>query len=477
MDIHPFHKVALVAGGACTVVLSILLVVCFVGDGCLIYEALNRRKDKKETARRMSGSLYGSSDKSLVNLKSIYTKDKKKKISHSGSIQSTGSDKTEHSLISRLGSVISNGSRQDSTYSSMSSGRTSPSSISARSSVQGESPTPGPPVLPPASPPSLTFSLLATTLQDGANIKLAINVESATDLPTRDYGAHCDPWVGVLVLKDRRSLRRRPPTPLAFFRTKTIRHAHNPFYSQTFVADIEKTDLRDIVVRLTVTDQDRHAGPTEMGSTSVNMKEAKQLVEDPEKFLSTQILIPPKRDIGEILFGMSYLPTAQRLSFTVTKISNLKIENKDKNENNEDNTTNPYVRILMFNQSGRLVKKKKTTVKTYTKDAVFNETLNFELAYNQLESCRFLVTVCNKKEPTGMEAEANQDSSDQEAGGPDRVILTNERNRKESMGKLKDECLGRVALGKYVRGEREREHYLSVIETPRKCFVVLHSLK
>ena len=32
------------------------------------------------------------------------------------------------------------------------------------------------------------------------------------------------------ILRDRRSLRRRPPVPLAGFRTKTIRHAHNPFY-------------------------------------------------------------------------------------------------------------------------------------------------------------------------------------------------------------------------------------------------------
>ena len=33
----------------------------------------------------------------------------------------------------------------------------------------------------------------------------------------------------------------------------------------------------------------------------------------------------------------------------------------------------------MFNQSGRLIKKKKTTVKVNTKDPVFNETLNFEV--------------------------------------------------------------------------------------------------
>ena len=94
------------------------------------------------------------------------------------------------------------------------------------------------------SPPAVTFSLLTSILPDSTSAKLAISVESATDLPARDYGAHCDPWVSVTVLRDRRSLRRRPPTPVAFFRTKTIRHAHNPFYSQTFVTDIPRNDMK-----------------------------------------------------------------------------------------------------------------------------------------------------------------------------------------------------------------------------------------
>ena len=94
----------------------------------------------------------------------------------------------------------------------------------------------------------------------------------------------------------------------------------------------------------------------------------------------------------------------------------------------------------MFSQSGRLVKKKKTTVKVDTKDPVFNETLNFEVkiqgisrfdnisfsqvAPGQLENSRFLVTLCNRRQPVdnmvmedAMEG-INQDSSDQEAIGP-----------------------------------------------------------
>ena len=51
----------------------------------------------------------------------------------------------------------------------------------------------------------------------------------------------------------------------------------------------------------------------------------------------------------------------------------------------------------MFNQSGRLVKKKKTTVQLNTKDPVFNETLNFEVTPHQLDSSKFLISLCNRR--------------------------------------------------------------------------------
>ena len=38
---------------------------------------------------------------------------------------------------------------------------------------------------------------------------------------------------------------------------QTIRHAHNPFYSQTFVTELQREDMKDISVVLAVMDQDR----------------------------------------------------------------------------------------------------------------------------------------------------------------------------------------------------------------------------
>ena len=94
------------------------------------------------------------------------------------------------------------------------------------------------------SAPSITFSLLASPVQDSSTVKLAIAVECASDLPSRDYGAHCDPWVSVTVFRKSKSLRRRPLEAISFFRTKSIRHSHNPQYVQTFVTDVQQTDMK-----------------------------------------------------------------------------------------------------------------------------------------------------------------------------------------------------------------------------------------
>merc|ERR1719410_36701 len=146
-----------------------------------------------------------------------------------------------------------------------------------------------------------------------------------------------------------------------------------------------------------------------MGRATITLKEAKQTVEDPVKFSSHCPLVFDKKDCGEILFGLSYLPTAQRLSFSLVKVNGIKVEK------NSEEDLNPYLRILMFNQSGRLVKKKKTTIQLNTKDPVFNETLNFEVSPHQLDSSRFLISLCSRRpslDMAGMEDIALQDSSD-----------------------------------------------------------------
>jgi len=161
------------------------------------------------------------------------------------------------------------------------------------------------------------------------------------------------------------------------------------------------------------------------------------------------------------------------------------------------NLLDPYLSIMMFNQSGRLVKKKKTTVKVSSKDPVFNETLNFEVSFQlvsasqilvqvapgQLDISRFLITLCNKRQVMDMTIMedmtevTNHNSSDQEGSGPGAFTFGSDRNgRRESQGKQKDVCIGRIALGCNVRGDKERDHYKAVCGTPRQVFSMWHSL-
>jgi len=461
-----WNKMMVIAGAAAAVAITIFLVVCCVGDGCLLHDLITRNKRRKLQERKLSGALYGTSEKAGVNLTNYSGAGQT--YSRTDTVHLPTSSQSEQSLLSRLTSRP----RQDSSYSSMSSGRTSPSSLnrSASSLSSTSSPVPGDEKLQQC-PPSISFSLLASLDPDSSTAKLAIGVESCTDLPGRDYGAHCDPWVNVTVNRDKRSLRRRPPSPITSFRTKTIRHAHNPFYSQTFVAEVQRQELRDVSVVFSVMDQDRHCGSLEIGRANISLKEAKQVVEDPVKFSSVCPLIQTKKESGDILFGLSYLPTAQRLSFSIVKINNIKVEKKI-----GDETLNPYVRILMFNQSGRLVKKKKTTVQPNTKDPVYNETLNFELPPHQLDSSRFLIALCSRRpvmEMMMMGDTGNQDSSDQDNSF---YVDSDKTNRRDSGGKQRDHCIGKIALGKNVAGEKEREHYRSVCETPRQVFSMWHTL-
>ena len=108
----------------------------------------------------------------------------------------------------------------------------------------------------------------------------------------------------------------------------------------------------------------------------------------------------------------------------------------------------------MFNQSGRLVKKKKTTVQLNSKDPVFNETLNFEVSPHQLESCRFLIALCSRKPDLDMEVGVVEDgghldSSDQDGNS---YYVDNDRNggvaRRDSQGRHRDICFGKIAIGK-----------------------------
>ena len=156
------------------------------------------------------------------------------------------------------------------------------------------------------------------------------------------------------------------------------------------------------------------------------------------------------QEYGNILLGVSYLPTAQRLTINVMKLRNIKFtppvpsvnefskysQYNDKRNNFLPNVisilnytngrlqivflheisrklslfkwvllflttkfviADPYVRVLMLNgKTGRRIKKKKTKCIPATAEPEFNETLTFDLPITQIDTLQFLIILCSK---------------------------------------------------------------------------------
>jgi len=220
------------------------------------------------------------------------------------------------------------------------------------------------------------------------------------------------------------------------------------------------------------------------------------------------------------MFGLSYLPTAGRLSFSVVKAAGLKYQEVTEDLDNFSEKRDfhsiplkplslppvPYVRVLQLNQSGRVVKKKKTSIRKGSKDPAFNETLTFDVPQSQLETAAFWVLVSHKELSLDLASEmdstssavavtppresvvslsaaesgAYTDRSDYSSSslfGRKRSSSAGPRNYRDQNGRVGDACLGRVCVGAAVRGERERAHWTETMAAPRSQVTRWHALR
>jgi hypothetical protein len=199
---------------------------------------------------------------------------------------------------------------------------------------------------------------------------------------------------------------------------------------------------------MTAYDQDKFCGATELCEASLALRDVKNITTATEAITVSCCLARSNREAGELLFGISYLPTAQRLSISIIRARNLKyLQIVDSIAN-----FRPYVRVIQLHGfTGRAIKRKKTTFKQGTECPEFNETLTFDLYPNQLETTNFLLLLCSR-------------TMGEESNG--------------QMGrKIKDKCLGKVALGSHVAGKGGRDHWLAVIQNLRRVVSAWHTVK
>ncbi|KAK8752774.1 hypothetical protein OTU49_007588 [Cherax quadricarinatus] len=479
-------RLGVVVAGAVVVALTLVLVVCVVARGCwlntIFLDDEERRRREKERQ-----SIYAGEAPTLRL--TTYAKSPSDPTPDLALTPGQTPTHTKYTYISPVhGTSETNSllgalsSKRDSTYSSMSeySGRTSPTN-SCRSSV-GDSVGSG--VGSPMGGEAqghLSFGVQYVVTSPDANTgKLVITVLEARGLAGREYlGNACDPYVKVVVWRERRSLRKNKSPPLHVFRTRTVRHTQDPTFNQSFVIEASKSDLKELVVKLVAMDSDKWASPSTVGEVTQPLRDIKNLASLQERTTLNYFLAPPKLDLGEVLFGLSYLPTAQRLSVSVIKAQNLKYTNVT----DDLKDFCPYIRVLLISGSGRVLKKKKTTWRSNTVSPIWNETLIFDLTQPQVEHVTFLLVLCTRSPQypvTPTSSDASNHSANALPDTHDVLVppdIANSPIHDQNQNKKEDRYVGKLALGCNVRGEEQRQHWMAIMASPRKVVSQWHALK
>lgn len=467
IELSDSDRLLLVASCAGLVTATILVTVCVVTPHCWLYRCIWGREEEKEKRKKL---YYGTDVIPLpacpVSTKSVPATGEGKGAEGGGLVGATGG--VGGSIV--LLPFVRSRAARDSTYSSMStaSSRGEASVYSDNSgdvvgSVEGlEEP---PPMLGKVTI-LLRFQAASTTGSSSQGFpagKLFVTIREAQNLPPKPHGVVCDPYITCKVIKGRIKKPRRGSAGLrrpscislgssghclGQYQTQTKRKTQSPLYNETFSLDLARGELKDSSLYLALFDMDKCSNDTEVGEVIVPLKEVDNLVEDPSEHMLELELKEPKQYKGEILFGLSYLPTAERLTFTIMKASNLT------SPMNNLESFYPCVRVLLFH-SGKLRKKKKTAAQHATLCPVYNESLTFDVPQAELDNVVFLVVVSHR-DPS-QTVSSPESPTTPVAGAPQQHV-------------------GKVVVGACGRGS-VLHHWNAMKQSPRKQVTQWHTLR
>ncbi|CAB3241510.1 unnamed protein product [Arctia plantaginis] len=243
---------------------------------------------------------------------------------------------------------------------------------------------------------------------------LVVKIFEARDLPIKDVTGSSDPYIKVFLLPDRKKK----------FQTKVHRKNLNPVFNETFLFSVPYEELRQRYIQFSVYDFDRFSRHDLIGHVVLKgLLESTDLQQQIEYTMNILAAPQEKKDLGELMLSLCYLPTAGRLTVTVIKARNLKAMDIN-------GSSDPYVKICLICQ-GKRIKKKKTTVKKNTLTPVYNEALVFDLPSENVFDTTLLVKVIDY----------------------DRIGS--------------NELIGCTAIGSTLIGIG-REHWLQMLDNPRK---------
>ncbi|KAH8235588.1 hypothetical protein KR032_003620 [Drosophila birchii] len=164
--------------------------------------------------------------------------------------------------------------------------------------------------------------------------------------------------------------------------TKVVQAAPTPCYNESFNFWLQKRQARhSLWFHL------YHNGPAH-----TLIGEAEMEIGEMPRPITTWIPLSDSRKCnarwGELMFSLSYLPTAERLTIVVVKARNLKLDG----DQTPDTVQSVFVKVYLMDND-RKVLKKRTSLKRKDRSPIFNESMIFSVPPPSLTTTQLRLTV------------------------------------------------------------------------------------
>ncbi|XP_032675698.1 uncharacterized protein LOC116846239 isoform X2 [Odontomachus brunneus] len=202
---------------------------------------------------------------------------------------------------------------------------------------------------------------------------LAVSVLEARDLVAADGSPAQDTFVRVCLLPDRQT----------HVQTRIYRGCPSPSYQEKFLFPLDGGPAgRTLFVEVFSDESNIGGGASLIGEASLKLGPAAR--PPATTWLALSGPASPTPHLGELMFSLSYLPTAERLTLVVVKARNLRGANSSPGDF--------FVKVYLL-QQGKKMHKKKTSVKKGEKSPIFNEAIIFSVPAHALQTIQLRLTV------------------------------------------------------------------------------------
>nr|XP_003702280.1 PREDICTED: uncharacterized protein LOC100880598 [Megachile rotundata] len=203
--------------------------------------------------------------------------------------------------------------------------------------------------------------------------ELAVSVLEARDLVTSDGQPARDTFARVCLLPDRQMHVKC---------TRLYRGSPSPSYQEKFPFHLDGgLTGRTLLVEVFSDESSRGGGASLIGEASLRLGAAPRAATTWLP-LTTSVLPTPR--LGELMFSLSYLPTAERLTLVVVKARNLRGAGSAPGDF--------FVKVYLL-QQGKKIHKKRTSIKRGEKSPIFNEAIIFNVPTHILQNIQIRLTV------------------------------------------------------------------------------------